>query len=209
MPFAVLTVAHRSTARPPSLETTDTRRPAVPSGFTTIVPVTLAFRTAPHPSSVPATVKPPPAPVSVSASRLQYGWVCHTRVWAAAGDPKSAAAITASPATRNITHLHRRGVGDAAMNDRVERNGRLAPAAERQPVGAWHGDAEFGGEAVVERDEVALQCLAAIVGQVRRQRPRRAVAGRERVPRGFRAGLAIEGDGLLEAQVEVRSQELL
>src|SRR5712691_9055975 len=69
-------------------------------------------------------------------------------------------------------------------------------------VFAWHADAEFGREGVVERNEVAPELGAAALVKAGRKRLGRTVACRKRVPCSFAARLAVERRTPLKMQIE-------
>src|SRR5581483_4446884 len=85
---------------------------------------------------------------------------------------------------------------------------RSAADAEGQQVLAWHADAEFGREAIVEGDEVAAQLGATRFVEAGRQRLGGPISGRERLPGRLAIGLAIERGASLEPQIESRSEQL-
>src|SRR4051794_27861063 len=66
----------------------------------------------------------------------------------------------------------------------------------------------LGAEAVVKGDEVPSQIGASTLVEASRERLRRPVAQRERLPRRLAARLAVEGSGALELQVEAPAQQL-
>src|SRR5215470_16638289 len=63
----------------------------------------------------------------------------------------------------------------------ADTTGTLHPHAERQPVFPGNADSEIGGESLMKRDEFIAQRRAPPVVEPVGERPRRAVAERERV----------------------------
>src|SRR5262245_23118016 len=90
----------------------------------------------------------------------------------------------------------------------ADTTGTLHPHAERQPVFPGNADSEIGGESLMKRDEFIAQRRAPPVVETVGERPRRAVAARERVPRCQRVRLAVERDGLFHAQLKCPSEQL-
>src|SRR5882724_5382033 len=96
-------------------------------------------------------------------------------------------------------------VTGVAMMFLLEKNwyvGCSAPHTDGEQILARHTDAELGGEAVVEGDEVAAQLGATSFVEIAGEGLGRSVAHRECVPRRLAARLAVKRGSSFEAQVE-------
>src|SRR6185312_16285560 len=92
----------------------------------------------------------------------------------------------------------------------LPRRRRLLADPDRDQVLARDADAELGRELRqrVKGDEVALERPPAVRIEALGQHLRRTIAGHEPRPRGAGVGLAIVGDAVFEAELEVLAEEL-